>query len=240
MGKTALALSMAVEMARRAIPVLIFSLEMSSRDVMHRIAAQTEGLRLSDIRHGGLNEDQKARLDGQDATYPRLPIYINDHADWTPYSLRGEIRRVVRRYGIKAIFIDYMGLLHVNDMNSKYEEVTRISKELKSTAKTVGVPLIVLHQLNRASETRTDKRPSLADLRDSGAIEQDADIVIFPFRPSVYDDQLDPNAAQIIVAKHRQGLCTTVPAYWNGNFSAFYPSEARHKQLYFEHSNQVR
>ena len=140
---------------------------------------------------------------------------------------------MVRRHGIKIVFIDYLGLLHIRNSNSKYEEITSIYKELKATAKHVGVPLVALHQLNRASESRIEKHPSLGDLRDSGAIEQDADIVLFPFRPSIYDTAKAQTDAEIRVAKHRQGECKTVSAFWHGDFTAYYPKDVTHaKQIH--------
>lgn len=230
MGKTALALSMAVNMGRNNIPVLFFSLEMIARDVVHRIASQTESVPLENIRFNKLTQEQRNKVDGENANYPNLPIYINDNSGWTTTAIRAEIRRQLAIRNIRVVFIDYMGLIKGTG-ESRYEEVTRISNELKSIAKSVGLPLVVLHQLNRATEGRTDKRPSLGDLRDSGAIEQDADIVLFPFREGVYVKGGDMTKAEIIVAKHRQGMTKSVDALWRGDYAEFVPVETRYEEI---------
>lgn len=234
MGKTALALSLAVQVAKAGRKLLFFSLEMSARQVLQRIAAISERISLERIRFKRMTAEEQERFDGQ--RYLDLPIILNDCSSWTPYALRREVRRQINKRAIELVIVDYLGLLRIPGADNRVAEVTEISRELKAIAKDLDVPLIVLHQLNRASEGRSDKRPSLGDLRDSGAIEQDADMVWFPFRPAVYglskkeknpatgkkqDVPFDSKFAELIVAKHRQGSCRTVEMVWLSDYAVF-------------------
>lgn len=227
MGKTAFALGVAANVARTGKPVLFFSLEMSARQVLQRMAAMCERIELERIRFNKLTDEERERKES--GRYLQLPIVLNDQSSWNPFSLRREIRRQKHKNKVELAIIDYLGLLHYPGAENRVQEVTEISRELKAIAKDLDLPILALHQLNRASENRENKRPSLADLRDSGAIEQDADMVWFPFRPAVYklkedDGKGDPypeTHAELIVAKQRQGPCKSVNLIWRGEFACF-------------------
>jgi replicative DNA helicase len=219
MGKTAFGLAVIANVAAKGIPCLILSMEMRSEDLLHRLAARCENISLEDIRFQRLDLDSSRKLNNGD--YLNLPIYIEDSGHWTPAMIRSEIRRQIAQHQIQIVMIDYLGLISSDGHNSKYEEVTRISKEIKLIARSLGIPILILHQLNRATEGRTDKKPSLGDLRDSGAIEQDADVVLFPYREWIYDKAKTEGDADIIIAKNRQGRSGSVKVTWLGSRATF-------------------
>ncbi len=221
MGKTAFVLTMARNMAiEHNQAVAIFSLEMSSIQLVNRlISAETE-IDASKIRTGSLTPEEWIRLESKIKNLEKAQIFIDDTPAISISALRAKARRLVAQHKVKIIIIDYLQLMtgHTNDKNigTREQEVSAISRSLKALAKDLNIPIIALSQLNRSTETRTGpKRPQLHDLRESGAIEQDADIVIFIHRPEKYgiDEENGiptKGLAQIIIAKHRNGAVTNI------------------------------
>lgn len=222
MGKTAFVLSMAKNMAvRYTTPVALFSLEMASVQLVNRLIVNTTEIAGEKIKNGHLNPEEWQQLDSKIKNLYNAPIYIDDTPGLSVFELRTKARRLVREHGVKCIIIDYLQLMNASGMNtySREQEVSLISRSLKSLARELTIPIIALSQLNRQVETRTAKgenehhakRPQLSDLRESGAIEQDADIVCFIHRPEYYKIFQDSQGndltgkAEIIIAKHRNG-----------------------------------
>ena len=216
MGKTAFALSMAKNIAAdQKIPMAFFSLEMSDVQLTNRLisnACQIEGMKLVS---GQLDGPDLLRLDKKIQKLIDAPLYIDDTAGLSIMDLRSKVRRLVREHGVKLVMIDYLQLMTASGMkfNSRQEEVSLISRSLKGLAKELNIPVLALSQLNRNVESRNGaegKRPQLSDLRESGAIEQDADMVIFLHRPEYFgigtssDGTVDyHNKAEVIISKHR-------------------------------------
>src|SRR5690554_4385212 len=217
MGKTALVLSMAKNIALDfEQPIAIFSLEMSNVQLVNRLIVNVCQIKGESIKSGRLSDDEWERLDKNHKLLYNSPIYIDDTPSLSVFELRTKARRLVREHNVKALIIDYLQLMNASGMNfgSREQEVSMISRSLKGLAKELNIPIIALSQLNRGVESRVGnegKRPQLSDLRESGAIEQDADIVCFIHRPEYYRITEDENGnslvgiAEIIVAKHRNG-----------------------------------
>ncbi|MBQ5622474.1 MAG: replicative DNA helicase, partial [Alistipes sp.] len=215
MGKTAFVLSMARNMAiDYESPVAFFSLEMSAVQLMMRLIVAETGLAGNDIKSGRLTPDQWRHLESATRPLGTAPLYIDDTPALSVFEFRSKARRLKMRHDIKIIVIDYLQLMTGNQdsKGNREQEVAFISRTLKAIAKELNVPMIALSQLSRATETRGgSKRPQLSDLRESGAIEQDADIVAFIHRPEYYGINTDENGmptagmAEIILAKHRNG-----------------------------------
>jgi replicative DNA helicase len=214
MGKTAFVLSMARNMAvDHNRPVAVFSLEMSSLQLVNRlIAAETE-LGSHKIKNGKLEEWEWALLHSKIARLSNSPLFIDDTPALSIFEFRAKCRRLKMQHKIQAVVVDYLQLMTAGTDNrgSREQEVSTISRSLKAIAKELDIPIMALSQLNRSVESREGKRPQLSDLRESGAIEQDADIVIFIHRPEYYGITDDENGnslrglAEIIIAKHRNG-----------------------------------
>lgn len=219
MGKTAFVLTMARNMAvEHKIPVAVFSLEMSSVQLVKRLMISETGLSSEKIKGGRkLTQQEWEQLNERLADLSNAPLYIDDTPSLSIYEFRSKARRLVSTAGVKAIIIDYLQLMtgppELKGMRE--QEVSTISRSLKAIAKELNIPIIALSQLSRAVETRGGaKRPQLSDLRESGAIEQDADIVMFIHRPDYYGMEEDPTMkgmAEIIIAKHRNGEVCDVP-----------------------------
>ena len=215
MGKTAFALSMARNIAvEHARPIAFFSLEMSSLQLVNRLIVSETELPSDRIRNGRLEEYEWKQLDYKIRSLVEAPIFIDDTPAISIFELRAKCRRLKVQHQIEAIFVDYLQLMTGTGDNkgSREQEVSNISRSLKSIAKELDIPVIALSQLNRSVELRSgNKRPQLSDLRESGAIEQDADLVIFIHRPEKYDIYEDEQGnslvglAEIILAKHRNG-----------------------------------
>ncbi len=230
MGKTAFVLSMTRNMAvEHNIPVAFFSLEMSSVQLVNRlISAETE-IDAHKIRTGDLSQEEWIRLENKIKNLENAKIFIDDTPAISISALRAKARRLVAQYGVKIIIIDYLQLMTGNfsdkSSGTREQEVSAISRSLKALAKDLDVPIIALSQLNRSVETRSgSKRPQLSDLRESGAIEQDADLVIFIHRPEKYGLETEnniPGLAQIIIAKHRNGAVTDVDLKFLDRFAKF-------------------
>lgn len=217
MGKTAFVLSMTRLMAlQHQVGVAVFSLEMSNLQLINRLIVSETELAGEKIKNGTLEKYEWEQLDVKIKNLMDAPIYVDDTPGLSVFELRAKARRLVSKYNIKVIIIDYLQLMTAAGMNpgSREQEVSMISRSLKGLAKELNVPIIALSQLNRGVEARTGsegKKPQLADLRESGAIEQDADMVMFIHRPEYYKiyqdehDQSTKGLAEIIIAKHRNG-----------------------------------
>ena len=233
MGKTSFALSMAKNIAADLrIPMAFFSLEMSNVQLVNRLISNACEIQGSKILNGQLQRDEWERLDKNINNLLGAPLYVDDTPGLSVFELRTKARRLVREHGIKLIMIDYLQLMNANGMrfSSRQEEVSTISRSLKGLAKELNIPILALSQLNRGVESREGlegKRPQLSDLRESGAIEQDADMVLFVHRPEYYHIHQDDNGrdlhgmAQIIIAKHRKGATGDVLLTFRGEFTRF-------------------
>ena len=233
MGKTSFALSMAKNIAADLrTPMAFFSLEMSNVQLVNRLISNACEIQGSKILNGQLQRDEWERLDKNINSLLGAPLYVDDTPGLSVFELRTKARRLVREHGIKLIMIDYLQLMNANGMrfSSRQEEVSTISRSLKGLAKELNIPILALSQLNRGVESREGlegKRPQLSDLRESGAIEQDADMVLFVHRPEYYHIYQDDNGrdlhgmAQIIIAKHRKGATGDVLLTFRGEFTRF-------------------
>ncbi|MFA6830957.1 MAG: replicative DNA helicase [Bacteroidaceae bacterium] len=232
MGKTAFVLSMIRNMAVDAkIPVAMFSLEMSNVQLVNRLIINVSEIRGETIKNGQLKSYEWTQLDQRVNLLFGAPIYIDDTPSLSVFELRTKARRLVKEHQIKIIVIDYLQLMNASGMKhgSRQEEVSTISRSLKALAKELNIPIIALSQLNRGVEARegnAGKRPQLSDLRESGAIEQDADMVCFIHRPEYYkiveEDGKDYRGmAEIIIAKHRSGGVGDITLRFRKEFAKF-------------------
>ena len=233
MGKTAFALSMAKNIAAdKRIPMAFFSLEMSGTQLTNRLMANACEISGKKIMNGQLDREEWERFDKRINNLMGAPLFIDDTPGLSVFELRTKARRMVREHGIKLIMIDYLQLMNANGMrfNSRQEEVSKISCSLKELAMELNIPVIALSQLNRGVEGREGaegKRPMLSDLRESGAIEQDADMVVFVHRPEYYHIYQGTNGedyrgmAEIIIAKHRKGATDIVLLNFRGEYTRF-------------------
>lgn len=231
MGKTAFVLSMAKNMAVDFNePVAIFSLEMSNVQLVNRMVSNVCEITGDTIRSGRLTDEEWDRLNSRVKYLFGSPIFIDETPGLSITELRTKARRLVREHGVKIIIIDYLQLMNATGMKfgSREQEVSTISRNLKALAKELNVPIIALSQLNRSTETREDKRPVLSDLRESGAIEQDADFVAFIHRPEYYTRSSEDaqgndirGLAEFIVAKHRSGQVGTVKMRFTSKYVRF-------------------
>ena len=231
MGKTAFVLSMAKNMAVDLnTPVAIFSLEMSNVQLVNRLISNVCEIEGEKIKSGRLSDMEWDQLNTRIKNLYQAPLYIDDTPSLSISELRTKARRLVRERDVKMILIDYLQLMNASGMKfgSREQEVSTISRNLKALAKELNIPIIALSQLNRSTETREDKRPVLSDLRESGAIEQDADIVCFIHRPEYYfRSGFDGNGkdvrgiAEFIIAKHRSGAVEDIDMRFIKNFARF-------------------
>lgn len=234
MGKTALTLSMARNISvNQNIPVAFFSLEMSSVQLITRLISSETGLSSEKLRTGKLEKHEWEQLNVKVKGLEKAPLYIDDTPSLSIFDLRAKARRLASQHGIKLIIIDYLQLMTAGGSQkggNREQEISTISRNLKALAKELDVPVIALSQLSRAVETRGgSKRPILSDLRESGAIEQDADIVSFIYRPEYYkieewdDEERSPTEgqAEFIVAKHRNGGLDNIRLKFIGHLGKF-------------------
>ncbi|MGB1451590.1 MAG: replicative DNA helicase, partial [Marinirhabdus sp.] len=234
MGKTALTLSMARNITvAHNIPVAFFSLEMSSVQLITRLISSETGLSSEKLRTGNLEKHEWEQLNVKVKSLEKAPLFIDDTPSLSIFDLRAKARRLSSQHGIKLVIVDYLQLMTAgagHKAGNREQEISTISRNLKALAKELGVPVIALSQLSRAVETRGgSKRPLLSDLRESGAIEQDADIVSFIYRPEYYkieewdDEERTPTAgqAEFIVAKHRNGGLGEIRLKFIGHLGRF-------------------
>lgn len=231
MGKTAFALNIATNAAVRAnVPVAIFSLEMSKEQLVNRILCSEAMVDSNKVRTGKLEEDDWTKLAGSIGPLSEAEIYIDDTPGISITEIRAKCRKLKLEKNIGMVVIDYLQLVQGSNKRngSREQEISEISRSLKILAKEIGVPVIALSQLSRAAEQRPDHRPMLSDLRESGAIEQDADIVMFLYRDDYYNkDSEKKDIAEVIIAKHRGGSTGTVELLWLGNYTKFVNLEKR-------------
>ncbi|WP_370616688.1 replicative DNA helicase (plasmid) [Citrobacter portucalensis] len=226
MGKTTFAMNICENVSlTNDKPVMIFSLEMPTEQLMMRSLASLSRVNQTSIRTGQLDDEDWARLSGtMGLLLEKKNIYIDDSSGLTPMDVRSRARRLSREHGgLSLIMIDYLQLMRVPSLSdNRTLEIAEISRSLKALAKELNVPVIALSQLNRSLEQRTDKRPVNSDLRESGSIEQDADLIMFIYRDEVYHENSDMKGiAEIIIGKQRNGPIGTVRLTFNGQWSRF-------------------
>lgn len=225
MGKTTFAINIAENIIiKNNMPVLIFSMEMPSEQIATRMLASLGRIELQRLRTGLLKETDWPRLSSAIALISGKNLYIDDSGSLTPYDINNKARKIYNlNKKLGAIIIDYLQLMHIPELNEyRASEISEISRSLKVLAKELNVPIIALSQLNRSLEQRTDKRPIMSDLRESGAIEQDADLIIFIYRDEIYNKNTkNKGIAEVIIAKQRNGPIGTINLKFLGHYSKF-------------------
>lgn len=201
----------------------IFSLEMSKSEIMMRILSAETGIRLSDMRSGNLNANDWSILAERSEELRTAPLFIDDSPNLTMMQIRGKARQLKQKHGLDLVVVDYLQLMSSGKrVESRQQEVSEFSRQLKLLAKELEVPVVAISQLNRGPEARTDKRPQVADLRESGSLEQDADMVMLLYRPdSQGEDSERAGEADVILAKHRGGPIGTVAVAHQLHYSRF-------------------
>ena len=235
MGKTALATNIAYYAAKKILDdnkkssVAFFSLEMSSEQLSTRILSEQSRIRSNDIRRGKVSEEEFNRLIETSRSIHQLPMYIDETPAITIATLSNRARRIKRLFGLDLIVVDYIQLMSTGSkrFEGRVQEISEITQGLKALAKELSVPVLALSQLSRAVEQRDDKKPQLADLRESGSIEQDADVVMFVFREEYYLERKEPKmnevigAADLIIGKQRHGPTGNVKVEFEGIYTKF-------------------
>ncbi len=224
MGKTAFTLNMMTNAAVRfSRSVLFCSLEMGSEQLAMRLLASEARVDMSKVRTGQLTEGQWSRLLQEVANLAKAPIWLDDTPSLTPQLLLNRARRLNAEHGLDMVIIDYLQLMETSaKVQSREQQISDISRRLKMLAKELQIPVIALSQLNRGVEQRTEKRPMMSDLRESGAIEQDADIIAFLYRDEYYnEDSEDKGIGEVIIGKHRSGSLGTVKLKFFPQFTRF-------------------
>ena len=225
MGKTAFVLNVVDHVAvKKGIPCMVFSLEMSKEQLVNRMLSMESNVDSQKLRTGTLTDaDWDAVVEGI-GTIGSSKLVIDDTPGISIMELRSKCRKVKLEHGLDLVMIDYLQLMSGSGKNgdNRQQEISEISRSLKAIARELSVPVIALSQLSRACETRTDHRPMLSDLRESGAIEQDADVVMFLYRDDYYNKDTDnPNTAEVIIAKQRNGPIGTVYLGWKPELTRF-------------------
>ena len=231
MGKTALALNMALQVALRARRdnpserhgVLIFSLEMGRNELVQRLLSTRSRIGLTQLRKGELNIDDERRLGETASELSELNLHIDDTPGLSVTDVRARAKRLSVQQKLDFIVVDYLQLMRGTGgaRQSREQEISEISRSLKGLAKELRLTVMALSQLNRGVESRTDKRPMMSDLRESGAIEQDADVIAFIYRDHVYNEEAPEHVAELIVAKQRAGPTGTVNLHFEGRLTQF-------------------
>jgi len=229
MGKTSFALNIAQYAAvagdgETTLPVGVFSLEMSKEQLAMRLLSSEAEVEFFKIRSGGLKEEERTSLGRAAGKLYGAPLYIDDTPALSILDLRARARRLKKEHGLALLVVDYLQLMRgrTSNLDRREQEISEISRSLKALAKELNVPVIAISQLNRMVEQREDKRPRLSDLRESGAIEQDADVIIFIYRDVVYNkDSKEPNSAEIIVGKQRNGPVGDVRLAFRDKYTTF-------------------
>jgi len=225
MGKTALGLSIAKYLALAKHPTVFFSMEMSSDQVAQRLACSHTGIDAQKLRRRMLAEEDINRLLYACEEFKDAPLFVDDTPGMTAMELRSKARRLRQKEDIQAVFVDYLQLMHLTKAESRQVEIATISRGLKSLARELNIPVIAMAQLNRMPEGRQDKRPLMSDLRESGAIEQDADVVLLLHREEYYkpEDKEVEGLAELIIAKQRNGPVGKVELQFNKKLTSFAP-----------------
>lgn len=223
MGKTTLAMNFAEHAAIKSKqPVAVFSMEMPADSLAMRMLSSLGQIDQHRLRTGRLNDDDWPRLTSAIALLNEAPLFIDDTPALTVTELRARARRLKREHGLSLIVIDYIQLMQGSGSENRATEISEISRSLKALGKELSVPVVVLSQLNRSLEQRPNKRPIMSDLRESGAIEQDADLIVFIYRDEVYnEDSPEKGKAEIIIAKQRNGPIGTLALTFQGQYTRF-------------------
>ena len=225
MGKTAICLNMAHNIAAQVrLPVAVFSLEMSREQLVQRLLASEAKIESHRLRSGRISEHEWQRLSQSIGRLSELPIYIDDTTNATVTEIRSKTRRLQAETGgaLGMVLLDYLQLMEGSGSDNRVLELARITRGLKALAKELNVPVVVLSQLSRAVESRSDKRPQLSDLRESGSIEQDADLVLMLYRDEYYDPgTTEKGLAEVIIVKHRNGPTGTVKLLFENQYTQF-------------------
>jgi replicative DNA helicase len=229
MGKTSFSLNIAQYAALSGngdlgLPVGVFSLEMSKEQLVMRLLSSEAEVEYFKIRSGGLRDEERTKLGRAAGKLYGAPLYIDDTPALSVLELRARARRLKKEHGLQLLVVDYLQLMRgkPSNLDRREQEISEISRSLKALAKELNVPVIAISQLNRMVEQREDKRPRLSDLRESGAIEQDADVIIFIYRDVVYNkESKDPNSAEIIIGKQRNGPVGDVHLTFLDKFTTF-------------------
>ncbi|MCA9891737.1 MAG: replicative DNA helicase [Anaerolineae bacterium] len=224
MGKTSFLLTTAMNAARAGARVAIFTMEMGVEQMVQRMVAMETGINVQKLRLAQLNAQEASRFTEAVGRISNFPIFIDDSPAISPLEMRTKCRRLAHEHGLDMIMVDYMQLMNAGKgyENNRVQEISFISRTLKELAREFNVPLISAAQLSRAVEQRQDKRPVLSDLRESGSIEQDSDIVMFLYRDEVYNEATEfPNQADILVSKHRNGPTGTIQLYFEKRLTKF-------------------
>jgi replicative DNA helicase len=212
-GKTSLALNIAQHVAvNDKVPVGVFSLEMSKFDLTQRLLCAEAGVDSKLVRTGKLSDSDWQKIANAMGKLSEGQIYIDDRASLTIVELRARARRLKLKYGLGLMIIDYLQLMYGSGRpENRTQEVSEISRGLKALSRELNIPVLALSQLSRAPEQRGDRRPQLSDLRESGALEQDSDLVMFLYREGLHNPEVKRNKTELIVAKHRNGPVGEVP-----------------------------
>jgi replicative DNA helicase len=225
MGKTSFAMNMAESVAVKGkLPVAVFSMEMPGEQLAMRLMSSLGRINAHKMRTGKLEDDDWPKLTVAIGSLAEAPLFIDDSAGLTPLELRARARRLKREHGLGLIIIDYLQLMQAGDTagENRATEISAITRSLKGLAKELHVPVIALSQLNRSLEQRPNKRPIMSDLRESGAIEQDADVIFFIYRDEVYnEDSQDKGTAEVIIGKQRNGPIGTCRLTFLGEYTRF-------------------
>ncbi|QAR31949.1 replicative DNA helicase [Geovibrio thiophilus] len=227
MGKTAFTLNVALNSSKSVregkdkFNVAFFSLEMSSQQLIQRLLSGEAGVNSNKLRSGKFSYDEWTRLTAAAGELSELGLFLDDTPAITAMELRAKCRRLKREHGIDLVIIDYLQLMGSHKTESREQQIADISRSLKALAKEMDIPIIALSQLNRGVESRIDKRPLISDLRESGAIEQDADIIVFLYRDDFYNKEKKTGITEVIIAKHRNGSTGTVNLEFVGEYMKF-------------------
>jgi replicative DNA helicase len=224
MGKSTLAVNIAESAAiSRGVPAAVFTMEMSSEQMTLRMISSLGRVNQGHLRTGNFTDEDWSRIQGAMAQLSGAPIYLDESPALTPTELRARARRLKRERGLGLVIVDYLQLMQVpGTKENRATEISEISRSLKALAKELHVPVIAISQLNRAVEQRTDKKPVMSDLRESGAIEQDADLILLIYREEVYDQNTTRRGiADIIIAKQRNGPIGEVQLTFLGEYTRF-------------------
>ncbi len=228
-GKTSLMITFALKAAEKGRTVALFSLEMSAEQLVQRMVAQISRIDAQRLRLGRLQEDEWPRFTDAIGHLSELPIYIDDTPSISVLQLRTKCRRLASERGLDMIFVDYLQLMNADcRSDNRVQEVSYISRSLKGLARELDIPLMTASQLSRAVEQRADKVPVLSDLRESGSLEQDADIVMFIYRDELYHPETErPHIADLIIAKHRSGPTGSIQLFFNNRLTQFADAATR-------------
>jgi len=214
MGKTAFSLNVALNAAYNDDnkSVAFFTLEMSSQQLVQRLLSATAQIESAKLRSGHFTMEDWQKLSAVGGELSNINFFLDDTPAINPLELRAKCRRIKREHGLDLVFVDYLQLMSSTKGDNREQQISDISRSLKALAKELNIPIVALSQLNRGVEQRQDKRPLISDLRESGAIEQDADMIIFLYRDEVYskDKCLEPGVAEVIIAKHRHGATADI------------------------------